>query len=561
MMRARSVLAMVVIAATTALGATGCVVRNADPEGGAVTLSGAEDINPQPRSALREGGNLRVALDGFPANFNYLTIDGAEVSAFAVTQPTLPTSWVSDAHGNITVDHDYFTDAKLISTSPQIAELVINPKAVWSDGTPITVADLQSLVQCQDGHDPRYLGSGTQGFNQIASVTRGVNDHDAIVTFRQPYSEWLNLFSPIYPKSVTSTPDAFNNGLHSGLPVSAGPFKVDSVDRADQRIVLGRNPLWWGAKPQLDTITFEVLDSQDWVPGLQNNEIDAIQQGEPIHLRSDITMVRNSPNLVLRHAPGLANSMLTFNGAHSAILADEKLRLAVATAVNREAIVKALLFGVTAHPVTLNNHVYLAGQPGYQDNSALLRYDPDAANRQLDALGWRRQGAWRYRDGRRLELRYATTDGQSATEMAEIVQQNLSDVGVKVDIQSHPATGYFSDVVDTGQFDIAAFGWNLQAFPLAGLGQVYSYDPANMQGNYGRIGSDHINDLVNQAVASLNPTVTHQIVNEVDRAVWQEGHSLPLYQEPGNYPQRTDVANYGSFGLASPDYTVIGFLK
>jgi peptide/nickel transport system substrate-binding protein len=311
----------------------------------------------------------------------------------------------------------------------------------------------------------------------------------------------------------------------------------------------------------LDTITFEVLDTQDWVPGLQNNEIDAIEQGQPIHLRSDVMMVRNTPDLVLRHAPDPSNQILTFNGAHGAILADEKLRLAVAKAINRAAIIKAVLFGVTAHPVTLNNHIYLVGQDGYQDNSALVPYDLDTANSELDALGWRRQGAWRYRDGKRLELRFATDNAQTAIEMAEIAQQNLADAGIKVDIQSHPITGYFSDVVDPGQFDVAAFGWIGNAFPLNGLGQVFSYDPNSEQGNYGRIGNTQINDLINQALGSLNPTVTHRIVNEIDRAVWLEGHSLPLYQDPGNYPQRANLANYGAFGLATPDYTTIGFLK
>jgi peptide/nickel transport system substrate-binding protein len=525
------------------------------------TLGGSESINVQPASALRDGGNLRVALQGFPANYNYLQVDGDEVDTFNIINGTLPSAWQSDAKGEVSVNHDYFTDAKVISTSPQVVQLDINPKAVWTDGTPITVADLQSYVQCQDGHDNRYQVAGTQGFDRVTSVTRGVDDRQAIITFREPYAEWLNLFSPLYPKSVTANPDAFNNSLKNGLPISAGPFKVVSIDRASQRIVLGRNPLWWGPKPKLDTITFNVLDTQDWVPGLQNNELDTIEIGEPIHLRSDVTMVRQSPDLELRHAPDPSNQTLTFNGAGGAILADPELRVAIAKGINRQAMVKALLFGITANPVTLDSHVYLVGQPGYQDNSAPLAYNADEANRELDTLGWTRHGAWREKNGHRLEVRYATNNSQSGIELAQIVQQNLSDIGVKVDIQPHPGTGYFSDVVIPGNFDIAAFGWMGNAFPLNGLGQIFAYDPNNPQGNYGHIGNKTINNLIQQAIGSLDKPTTYKLVNTVDQMLFAEGFSLPLYQDAGNYPVRTNVANYGAFGLATIDYPKIGFLK
>jgi peptide/nickel transport system substrate-binding protein len=43
--------------------------------------------------------------------------------------------------------------------------------------------------------------------------------------------------------------------------------------------------------------------------------------------------------------------------------------------------------------------------------------------------------------------------------------------------------------------------------------------------------------------------------------IFEEGYSIPLHQAAGTYAARTDLANYGAFGLASRDYTKVGFLK
>ncbi len=59
----------------------------------------------------------------------------------------------------------------------------------------------------------------------------------------------------------------------------------------------------------------------------------------------------------------------------------------------------------------LNNHIYVAGQEGYQDNS--IGFDPEEAKRELDALGWRLNGQFREKDGRKLIIRDVFYDAQT----------------------------------------------------------------------------------------------------------------------------------------------------
>ncbi|MEV5835675.1 ABC transporter family substrate-binding protein [Nocardia sp. NPDC052112] len=550
-------LAITIAVPVVALGliATSCSDNSITP--GTVDIGSTNDINPKDRSELRDGGNLRLALSSFPESFNYLHVDGNTESTASVINPTLPSPWVSNAAGELTVDHNYFTDIELTNTSPQQVTYTINPKAVWSDGTPITWEDLRSEAAALSGEDPGFLISSASGFDRVAKVERGVDDLQAIVTFDKPYAEWQGQFAPLYPKAVTANPDAFSNVDRDGLPVSSGPFIIASIDRAQNRITLGRNPKWWGDTPKLDTITLSVLDDSAVLPGIQNNEIDyAYMSGI-----ENVTGARNSKNVVIRRTPEPSWSHLTFNGAPGALLSDPQLRIAISKAIDRQALVSAAQNGVVDNPTPLNNHIYMKGQKGYQDNSAPIAFDPDEAARMLDALGWKLNGDVREKDGRKLELRDVMYQQEAWVQTAQIVQQNLARVGVKMTIQTVPGSGLFKNVIDPGNFDIAQFSWGGSVLPLGALPQIYAYDPANLMGNKARIGSPELNALIEQTIAELDPAKAIELANKCDQMIFAEGYSVPLQQASGTYAVRDNLANYGAFGLASPDYTKVGFLK
>ncbi|MBF6465492.1 ABC transporter family substrate-binding protein [Nocardia beijingensis] len=548
----RLALSLVVVGLTV----TGCGGDNSAAPGTS-TVGSTNDINPRDPGELREGGNLRLALTNFPETFNYLHVDGGTESVSSIVEATMPTAFVSDAAGQLSVDRDFFTDIKLTGTSPQQVEYTINPKAMWSDGSPITWEDLRSQANALSGKDNAFLVSGTGGFERVGKVERGADDRQAVVTFDQPYSEWQGLFNPLYPKSVTATPDTFTNAAKNGLPVSAGPFAVTSIDRSQNRIVLGRNPRWWGDTPKLDSVTFSVLDHSAWLPAIQNNELDiAYMSGI-----ENVSAARNAANVVIRRTPEPTWSHITFNGAPGSLLADPQLRIAISKAIDRQGVVTASQHGVVDDPKPLNNHVFVSGQKGYQDNAAPIAYDPDEAARMLDALGWKLNGDVREKDGRKLELRDVMYQQDQWVQTAQIVQQNLAKVGVKLTIQTVPGTGLFTNVIDPGNFDLAQFSWNGSVLPLSGLRQIYYYDPANLQGNKARIGTPELNALIDRTLSELDPDKAIQLANECDRMIFEEGYSIPLHQAAGTYAVRTDLANYGAFGLASRDYTKVGFLK
>ena len=68
------------------------------------------------------------------------------------------------------------------------------------------------------------------------------------------------------------------------------------------------------------------------------------------------------------------------------------------------------------------------------------------------------------------------------------------------------------------------------AFPLSGLTQIYA---SNGESNFGKIGSPEIDAKIEQTLDELDPDKARALANELDKMIWAEGFSLPLFQSAG----------------------------
>jgi peptide/nickel transport system substrate-binding protein len=360
----------------------------------------------------------------------------------------------------------------------------------------------------------------------------------------------------LLPKSSTANPEVFNKSQLNGPGPSAGPFMISDIDRGAQRITLTRNPKWWGDTPVLDSITYSVLDDAARIPALQNNALDATG----VASLDELTIARNTPGISIRRAPSPSWYHFTFNGAPGSILADKALRLAIAKGIDRNIITTVTQRGLADNPTPLNNHIFVAGQEGYQDNSEVVAFDPEKAKAELDALGWKLPsgGQFREKDGKRLTIRDVLYDSQSTKQIAQIAQNSLAQIGVELRIEAKPGTGFFTDWIIPGNFDIAQFAWVGDAFSLCCLNQIYT---TGAESNFGKISSPEIDAKVEETFNELDPGKARTLANELDKLIWAEGFSLPLFQTPGNVAVRSNLANYGPAGIGDLDVTKIGFMK
>ncbi|MBO0873737.1 MAG: ABC transporter family substrate-binding protein, partial [Pseudonocardia sp.] len=474
-------LSVVLVAAALALAGCGGGASTRLP----TTAPGHNDINPQPRDQVRDGGDLRWPIDNLPDNFNYNQFNGTQGETTDVVSALLPSLYRGTADGGLEPNTDYVTSAVVTSTSPQVITYTINSKATWSDGTPITWRDLEAEWKASNGTNPAFQVSGTTGYEDIASVTRGADDKQAVVTFARPFAEWKSLFSPLYPASTNSDPATFNTGWVNKIPVTAGPFTLESIDLGAKTVTVRRNPAWWGTPAKLDRIIFRVVERAALADALANNEIDFYQIGSSVDL---FRRAQSIPGVSVRQSPGRRYTHITFNGAPGSLLSDVRLRQAIAKGIDRAAVAKRLVGQIAPNIGPAGNHIYAYGSKDYRDNSDVLPFDPAAANRELDALGWVRPspGAPRAKGGTPLRIRLVIdTPNPISDQISRTVLDQLAQIGVTLTIDPVPSN-QFSATFKQGNFDLVGFAWENTPTPFSSSRGIYAEPRGNnVQQNYG----------------------------------------------------------------------------
>lgn len=560
MIRARRWLtgATVTVSALT-LTACGGGGGGADGGPGASPDLGSIAINQVARDQVPDGGTFRWPLSEFPPNFNYHEFNGTLGDNADVIDAVMPKVFVIQPDGSPLVDEQYFTSVELTSTNPQVVTYTINPEATWSNGRPITWEDFRAQWQALNESNPAFSISASQGYTDITSVERGVDDRQAVVTFDPVYADWQAVFTPLYPMETNSNPEVFNTGWINAMPVTAGPFRPETIDPTAQRIILTRNENWWGLTPKLERLIYLVVDQEAQPNSYANGEIDFFEVSSIV---SKFQRAQQLPNTEVRKALAPDFRHMTFNGAEGSILSDRELRIAIQQGIDRQAIADALLGRVVEQPSPLGNHLFNSpAQQGYQDNDQVVAYDPEAASQMLDELGWTRQGdGIRTKNGQPLVIRNVIPTGtENSAQESSIARQQLRQIGVDMQIQTVPVADFFENHILVGDFDVTHFAWLGTAFPISSTRSIYALEEETQQ-NFGRIGNETINRLYGEANSTLDQQRRLEVADQVDTEIWNTGHSLLLYARPDIQAVRSNVANFGAFGFADVIYTNIGFM-
>jgi peptide/nickel transport system substrate-binding protein len=552
-------LALAVVASGCARSSTG---SSSTPS---VPPVGRNDINVIDRNRLPPGGTLRWPIDAMPANFNQYELDGTNLDTAAVMLALMPAVFDFDAAAQPILKKEYASSAELTATDPaQVITYEINPQARWDDGTPITEADFEAQWKALNGTNAAFNVATTEGYDKIARVARGKDDREVVVTMKEKYADWRAMFTPLFPASTNGDPKAFNGGWIQRPLVTGGPFRFDSIDQTAKTITVARNDRWWGPRARLDRIIFRAIDPDAQIDSLANGEIDFIDVGPNVN---NLRRAEATRGVTLRKAGGPNFRHLTMNGT-SEVLQDVNVRHALALAINRQTIARALLgpLGVPAGP--LNNHIFMTNQKGYQSNAGdLATADPARAGQLLDQTGWKMgPGGIRTRNGKQLDIRLVIpSQVAQAQQESELVQGMLKSVGVKVDIRSVPVGDFFDKYITPGDYDFTVFAWIGTPFPISSTKSIYAKPKPGPNGqlaiqqNYARVGSDDLDRLFDQATAEFDPNKSMQLGNQIDARIWQEVHSLTLYQRPEIVAARSGLANFGAFGFATTIYQDIGF--
>ncbi|MFL5846205.1 MAG: ABC transporter family substrate-binding protein [Solirubrobacteraceae bacterium] len=523
--------------------------------------STALDINAQPRDNVKEGGVMRWAVDQFSTQWNYNQVNGPEATTLDVIDAVIPQPFIADEKANVTPDPDFITKAEVTSDKPETIELTLNEKAKWSDGTPITANDYITQWKALNGSNPKFQIASSTGYDQIKSVTANGGDYGVKIVFAKPFAEWNALFTPLYPAKYQDTPEHFNKGYFKQIPVTAGPFKLDKIDKTAKTITVVKNPDWWGDPAKLDKIVYRALEISAGTNAFVNGEVDVVDVGpDP----SAYKRTSGAQGATVHEAGGPDFRHFTINGSKPP-LSDLKVRQAIAKGINRAAIAKSDLTGLGDWKAeTMDNHFFVNTQVGYQDNTGDLgQYDPEGAKKLLEEDGWKMDGQFYAKDGKQLKLRFVIPSGvPTSKQEGELTQAMLKDIGVNLDIVTVPSDDFFDKYVIPANYEITPFSWLGTPYPISSSTSIYQQPTGeNFRQNFARVGSPEIDDLMKQANATFDTDKSRELLNQADAKVWEEVHSLIMYQRPQITATKSNLANFGSFGFMTRRLKNTGFVK
>ncbi len=513
--------------------------------------------------ASSSGGTATMALDENLAGFNINTSASEEFVLQEIMNMVWPQAFIVNNKLQPVLNNQLLESAVQSTTNgTQTVVYTLNPKAVWSDGTPITADDFIYNWQAQSGN-PAYTDVGgkpyddasTSGYNQIQSVVgsdpsggaacapgstadRNVglcpNGRTITVTFKPSFADWRSLFTNIVPAHIARTV-GWNTGFTGPAQTISGSWYTITSYNANQSLVLTRNPSYWGTPGKLNKLVFQFFsDDSQLVPALQNKEIDIFN---PTSLNLSIVQTANQvPNTTKVTQAGLQFEHFDFNQADP-YLAKVQVREAIAHGVNRQSIITRTVGEISKGITPLGSRMLVPTQSGYKGTN--YAYNPSQSASLLKELGFKKvngyyQPNYGPQKGQPLTFTIQSTSGNSIrAQTEELFQSQMKAIGIKINIQNYDANTLFGTNLPNGTYQIAEFAWVSTPF-VSGNQPIYcSYTNATMCGeNYTHSANSQVDADMSAGSAASSSTQEIADYNKADATLWQDMVTLPLYQQP-----------------------------
>ena len=299
----------------------------------------------------------------------------------------------------------------------------------FQDGSPFTADDVKYSLDTARGE--KSVNAQKQLFAKIASVDV-VDPNTVKVTLSGPQGDFL--YDMGWGDAViVSQKTAATNGT---APVGTGPYKLGTWVKGDH-IDLVRNDSYWGTAPKLDKATFKfIADPTAATAALLAGDVDVSPE---FPSPESLGQFRNDPRFVVNIGTTEGETVLAMNNG-KAPLDNIKVREAIAHAIDRKAIIDGAMFGLGT-PI---GSFFPPGDPAYVDLTSISSFDPAKSKQLLADAGIKN-----------LDLSLKLPPASYARAAGPIIQQELADVGIKVDITNVEWADWLQNVFTNKDYDLS----------------------------------------------------------------------------------------------------------
>lgn len=450
-----------------------------------------------------------------------------------------------------------------LSADGKVITIKLRDDLVWSDGEPITADDF--IFTYQMTIDPKNSVSTTHPYDLMEKV-EAPDPHTVVTTFKEPFASWLyGLWHGILPahilKPVFEKDGTINNAEWNRAPtVSCGPYNFVEWESGSFARYKANEKYWLG-KPKIDEIFMRfVPDDASQKAALINGEGDL----GTFPSWSDIPDYQKAGIQVVNAFSGY-NEGMYFNQdpelGHPA-LQDVRVRQAIAYAIDRFSLNKDLLLGLTQPPASdWDNTPYV--DPSLKP----YPFDPEKAKQLLDEAGWKDTNGdgVRDKDGVELVLKYGTTTREIRQDTQAVVQQQLAEVGIKVDLSNYEFDLFFAGYeengpVSRGELDLIEFSNSPTTPPDPDTSEWLCDDIPTAEKPTGtsndRVCDPELDQLFKSQIAQLDFEQRQQTFYKITKIIYDKVYWLGLWWDPDQWLVGKRLSNV-KIGPSTPFYNII----
>ena len=478
-------------------------------------------------------------------------------------------------------------------------EFTLRPEARFSDGSPVTVADVIWSMETLGtvGH-PRYLGSWTR-----VSGIEAVGERTVRITFAEPDRELAMIMGlrPILQAAQWEGRDFTQSGLDV-VPIASAPYVVSDFE-AGRFVTLTRNPDYWGADLPfrrgtnvVDEVRMEFFaDGTAMMEAFTAGQLSIMREtsAQAWATNYDFPRVR-SGEVVLSEVPHQRPSGMTgfvMNTRENAPFADWRVREAMIRAFPAEFINQTLNGGVDPRITSYFANSVLAMEPGAATGRVAEFLEPFAAELLPGALegyempvsdGTERNragiaaalalmeeagltvqnGVMTRSDGAPFTFEILLQTGSAENEaIVNIYTEALTRLGIAVEVARVDAA-QFRERRDNFDFDMIYERYGLSLSPG---NEQYSYwgcETADVVGSRNLMGACHpaIEAMIGRMLNSESQEDYVAAVQALDRVLTSERYVVPFWHTTisriahdatHHFPERLPI--YGDFIGWHPD--------
>jgi peptide/nickel transport system substrate-binding protein len=371
-------------------------------------------------------------------------------------------------------------DPKTLNPAPGVAEswevspdrktvtFKLDPNKRWSDGKPVTAADVKWSLDTLGGHGALFTGY-TSSIERIDTP----DAHTVVVHAKKPDARIVGgLFVYILPKHIWGKVplDELTGQYKPDLPlVGSGAYITTEFDRG-HIVKMERNPEFDGDPGAYDEIQWIKYGNQDAVErALDLGEIDMVREVDA----SSFARLGESDNVGTSRSSTPAYTELAFNlcsekfcpdAEFNPAVQDRTVRQAIAYSIDRDKLNEIATRGTSFVANGILPSYYKAF---YTEPDQTYPFDPDLANQMLDEAGWEmNDDGVREKDGETLEFDlYARSESPFTVQMAKLIAEMGQEIGVKWNVQvvsTDKLTDLTIRTVDgkpAPDFDTFIWGW------------------------------------------------------------------------------------------------------